>query len=149
MKKIFITAALLMLAQLTFAQAEHIKVNNLSDCPIYISLRLSEPADPCRPVYESDVFIVPPHTVNVYDYTSYPGSTATSAQYFLYAKVFQGPLDCGGMGDAVGVGETCYTFPQSDMLLAHEINCSVCDNVTAIWYPEPNPSGFAVLEIAP
>lgn len=149
MKSLFLIPVLLLLSYMSFGQAENIKVVNFSSCPVYVSLRLSEPANPCVQAYESNVFIVPPFTSQTYDYTNYPGSTATSPLYFLYAKVFQGPLDCSGMGDAIGVGETCYAFPQSGWIQAHDFNCAICDDVQAIWTPQANPSGYAVLEFQP
>lgn len=149
--KSFLTAvALVLLAQLSFGQAKNIKIINSTSCPIYISLRLSEPTiNPCAPVYEGTFFMVPAFSVQSYDYTNYPGSSATGPQYFIYAKILPGPQNCTGLGDAIGVGETCYSFPQTAGILAHAANCSVCDDVKAIWHPQPNPNDFAVLEIIP
>ncbi len=152
MKSLFMIPALLLLSHFGFAQAKNIKINNTTGCKVYLSLRLSEPTiDPCAPRYEGDEFAISPYSVLTFDYTNYPGSTASGAQYFLYAKIFEAPSGSGciGLGDAIGVGETCYGFPQSAMLTAHESNCTVCGDVKAIWYPQPNPNDYAILEIIP
>lgn len=152
MKSFFMIPALLLLSHIGFAQAKNIKINNTTGCTIHLSLRLSEPTiDPCAPKYEGTEFAVPPFTVMTFDYTNYPGSAASGAQYFLYAKIFQAASGsgCTGLGDAVGVGETCSGFPQSAMVKAHEANCTVCGDVKAIWYPQPNPNDYAILEIIP
>lgn len=132
-----------------FSQTEYIEIQNNTVCTTYLRLRLSDPAAPCAAAFGSSVIAIPPSTTLNYDYTNYPGSTATSPQYFITADIFYGPVVCSPA--SVVIGDPCAT---PNMLSAigqytSPICAGMCGQAHVRWDPSVNPSDVAILSIYP
>jgi hypothetical protein len=148
MKKILL-GALLLSSAAAFAQSENVEIVNTTGCRAYLYFALSEPLSPCLQYHTSDVIAIDPGQTLTYNYTNYPGSTASAPQYFAYVKVLSGPLYCATT--AVTVGAPC-AYPNATgtvPLYSGEYCEEFCAVANVEWVNDSNPAGTCVLKIYP
>lgn len=149
MRKILFIVLLSLSFFQVFSQTENIEIHNNTACTTYLRLRLSDPAAPCSSAYGSTVIAIAPYTVLNYDYSNYPGTTATSPQYFISADIYYGPVVCSP--STVNIGDPCAT-PNTLSAIGQYAppNCaSMCGQAHVRWDPSSNPSDVAILSIYP
>lgn len=136
MKKILLATLLMAGTVFAFAQSTKIKILNLSGCDIMVRLNLSNPSNPCVAAYSSSIISIPASAAPIfYDFTNYPGSTATSTQFFLSADVYTGPLTCTPVNIKYVGNNTCGFSDQNDIITVSGTSCTVCaaGNVHLVW----------------
>jgi hypothetical protein len=147
MKKLLLIFTLILSVSAVFAQTKRIKIINSSSCTTYLAVLLSDPAAPCVQAYSSNVFTIVSGATLDYDYTNYPGSTASSTQYFIYSKILYGPPACStqdvAIGDPCAVPSTVGAIGQYNAP-----NCAtMCGQANVEWFPESDPDAVTILKI--
>lgn len=149
MKHLLLTLTLILSVSLIFAQTKRIRIINSSNCTTYLNLYLSDPSAPCVRAYNSNVFTILSGATLDYDYTNYPGSTAASTQYFVYATLFYGPVSCSPseviIGDPCVVPNTVNAIGQYNAPTC----ATMCGQAHVEWFPESDPSAITILKIYP
>lgn len=144
MKKLLLATLLITGTIFAFGQSTQIQIVNTSGCPVMFKLNLSNPSNPCVAAYSSTIISIPAGAAPIiYNFTNYPGSTATSTQFFLSADVYTGPTTCTPVGTKYIGRTTCGFNGQSDIttvILSGGV-CTACvnPNVHLVWNANSGP----------
>jgi len=143
MKK-FLTAVFLLVSVSAFAQGGRLMVKNTSSCTVYFTLNLSavSTTPTCAPGASSIIITLAPGASVLYLSTTTPG-VPPNPQYFLWAKVLDGPTSC--MTSSIAVGEPCSGYPASNIINVRTPACTPCAVVKAIWTAAAPAGGLSVL----
>lgn len=147
MKKIFTIALLCVISVAAFAQADSLRVRNLTGCTVYYQIHAANTAAPCSNSASSSIVALAAGGLVDYDANALPGSPSGGPFYIVGAKVFTATAACAPAGFILG--EMCTGWPQATGMNWFNGACTFCGSGKAIYTPAPTVGGLAELTFMP